>query len=78
MMRMKSLGKVIKRQLPSHYLQLSVIIYYDFIAEPNFQHSSYLSRGPGLILWTAIHCNCFVHILVHLKEMKTEMHVVEI
>lgn len=28
---------------------------------------SYLRRGPRLILRTAIHCNCFVHVLVHLK-----------
>lgn len=37
--------------------------------DPDLQCSSYLSRGPRLVLWTAIHCNRFMHVLVHLKEM---------
>lgn len=34
--------------------------------------SSYLRCGPRLVLWTAIHCNGFMHVLVHLKEMMRE------
>lgn len=33
---------------------------------------SYLSCGPRLVLWTAVHCNCLMHVLVHLKQMKRD------
>ncbi len=41
-------------------------------ADPDLRGSSYLSRCPCLVLRTAIHCNCLVHVLIHLKQMKKD------
>lgn len=39
-------------------------------AQMNLGDRSYLSCGPRLVLRAAIDCNCFMHVLVDLKEAK--------
>lgn len=37
--------------------------------------SSYLGRGPRLVLWAAIHCDRFVHVLVDLRKKNKQSQV---
>lgn len=34
---------------------------------------SYLGRSPGLVLWTSVHGDGFVHVLVHLKDTQEQV-----
>lgn len=53
----------------SHHARLSLV---QQAADRDLRGSSYLSRCPRLVLRTAIHCNCLVHVLIHLKQTKKD------